>query len=89
MLLRWRTLPWACNAPSEYESIPPEAVPRPGRGLAVSITEIVLLPTGPRLSTFARFITWKYRPYRPGSSLLKLAHIQGRNHGIDIGGVQM
>ncbi len=47
----------------------------PDRALAVSITEIVLLPAGPRLSTFARFITWKYRPYRPGSSLLKWAHI--------------
>ncbi len=41
----------------------------------VSITEICAAAGWASPSKFARFITWKYRPYRPGATLLKWAHI--------------
>ncbi len=50
MLLCWRTLPWACNAPLEYEPIPPEASWSGG----VSITEIYAAAGWAWPSTFAR-----------------------------------
>ncbi len=64
----------ACNAPLEYEPIPPEASPHLGCGLVVCLLQrSVWRPAGPLHPHLLGFITWTYRPYRPESSLLKWA----------------
>ncbi len=66
---------WACNAPSEYEPIPPEALPCLGHGLAVCpLQRSVRQPAGPRRPHLLGFITWTSQPCRPESFLLKWAH---------------